>query len=816
VRTLLQDFRYACRLAAKSPGFTLVAALTLAVGIAANTTVFSWIDTVLLRPIPGASAPSELASFETLTPNGEFITTSYLDYRDYRDHLKLLSGLAVAQPRPLSIGADEHSERVWGELVSGNYFAVLGVRPPLGRPFSREEYGDKQGAYPVAVISQSLWQRHFSGDPHVIGRTLRVNRQQITIVGVAPAEFRGSVPGLTFEIWIPAMMGAQLNVMPDWMMNDRQTRSFMGIARLRPGVTLPQARAEMAALAKQMAVANADTNEGISATLLPVWKGHFGAQSLLLQPLRILMFLGAIVLLIVCANVANLLLARGATRRKEFSLRMSLGAGRMRLIRQLLSESILLAGLGALFGVPLALWMGNTLGYLLPPGVLPVVLNMQMNGDVLAFTVLVCVLACVISGVAPALQATRVELNEALNEGGRSGTTGAHSQRMRRTLVASEVALALVAIIGAGLFARSFQLARRINPGFDAQHVAVSHLYLSTSGYSVPQRKQFCRSLADRLRSQPGILSAAYADMVPMGFDTGPWEDLRILDYTPGRSENMKIYRNLVSPGYFDLLRIPLLQGRDFTEHDDEKSAPVMVVNQTFARRFLAGRNPIGYRVHGWGKWFTIVGVVRDSKYHTPNEAPMPYFYVPFLQVYREDLAIAFYVRTAADPTQALPLVRREIRSMDPGVGLFESMPLTEFMGASLFAQKVAASFLSALGAIALVLAAVGLYSVMAFSVSQRTQEIGIRLALGARPADVLGLILRQGLLLTGLGLAAGVAASLAITRLASGLLIGVSATDPLIFIAAAMFLTAVAAMASLIPAYRATRVDPNTALRCQ
>ncbi|HZU23922.1 MAG TPA: ABC transporter permease [Bryobacteraceae bacterium] len=816
MKTLLQDLRYACRLAVKSPGFTLIAALTLAVGIAANTTVFSWIDTILLRPIPGVSAPSELASFETLTPSGEFITTSYLDFRDYRDNLKLLAGLAAAQPRPLSVGPDERPERVWGELVSGNYFAVLGVRPVLGRAFSREEYGDKQGGYPVAVISTSLWRRDFNSDPRVIGKILRVNRQQLTVVGVAPEEFRGTIPGLQFEVWIPAMMGAQLNVMPDWMMKDRQTRSFLCVARLKPGVTLPQARAEIAGLAERMATAYADTNTGISATVLPIWKSHFGAQTLLLKPLQILMFLGGVVLLIVCANVANLLLARGAARRKEFSLRMSLGARRGRLVRQLLSESVLLASLGAAFGVPLAMWMRSALGYLVPPGILPIVLDNELNGDILAFTVIICVLACVISGIAPALSATRVELNEALNEGGRSGTAGSQSQRMRRLLVASEVALALVATIGAALFARSFHLARRLNPGFDAQHVIVSHLYLSTAGYSLPQRKEFCRRLADRLEAQPGIVSAVYADMIPLGFDTGPWEDLRIQGYTPGRSENMKIYRNVVSPGYFGLLRIPILDGRDFTAHDDEKSTPVMIVNQTFAKRFVAGRNPIGYKVHGWGKWFTIVGLVRDSKYHTPNEAPKPYFYVPFRQVYREDLAIAIYARTSGDAAQAVPILRREIQALDPAVGVFDAMPLTEFIETSLFPQKVAASLLSVLGAIALVLAAVGLYSVMAFMVSQRTQEIGIRLALGARATDVLGMVLRQGLMLTGVGLLAGVAAAFAVTRLASSLLIGVSATDPLIFGSGVLFLTAVAVVAALVPAYRATRVDPNTALRCQ
>jgi len=803
-------------MALKSPGFTLVAVLTLAIGIAANTTVFSWIDTVLLRPIPGVADGKRLAAFETVTPDGKFITTSYLDYRDYRDHLTLLAGLAAATPSSLSIGEEDHAERVWGELVSGNYFAVLGVKPIAGRFFSPDEYGDKQGGYPVAVISYGLWNRLFHRDPSVIGKTVRVNRQQLTIIGVAPPEFRGILPGLTFEIWAPVMMATQLNVMPDWMVRDRQTRNMVGIARLKPGVTMPQAQAEVTGLARVMAKSDADTNEGIGAALLPVWRGHFGAQGVLVAPLEILMAVCGVVLLIVCANVANLLLARATARQKEFSVRMSLGAGRLRLIRQLLTESLVLAALGALASVPLMAFMGQSIGYLVPPSEFPVALNIQMNGDILLFTILVCGLACVVSGMAPALNTMRADINEVLKEGGRSGATGGRSQRMRGLLVIAEVALALVAIIGAGLFARSFQVARQINPGFDPQNVLVSNLNLSTAGYSVPARKLFCRRLRERLASAPGVVSAGYADMIPLGFDTGPWEDLRVDGYVPALSENMKIYRNVVAPGYFDLLRIPMLDGRDFTEQDDEKSQPVMIVNETFVQHFFGGRNAIGRRVHGWGDWFTIVGVVKNSKYHLPNEAPQPYFYVPFRQIYRADLRIAFYVRTAGGPSQALEAMRREVRSMDPSVGVFDAMQLTEYIGASLFPQKIAASLLTILGVIALVLAAVGLYSLMAYSITQRTHEIGIRMALGAQPVDVLGLVVREGMGLTLAGLMAGVAVALAVTRLASGLLVNVSATDPLIFGGAALFLAAVALAASYLPARRATRIDPNDALRCQ
>ena len=760
-----------------------MAILTLAIGIAANTTVFSWIDAVLLRPIPAASNPAQLAAFETLTPDREFITTSYADYRDYRDHLTLLSGLALAQPRAFSIGRADGGERVWGELVSGDYFAVLGVNPVAGRIFSPDEYGDKQGGYPVAVISYGLWQRRFNAAPSAIGSTIRVNRQELTIIGVAPAEFRGSISGLAFEIWIPAMMAPQLNLMPDWMLRDRKTRSFMAIARLKPGVSLDQAAAEITSVGQQLAKMYPRTNQGMSAIVLPLWQAHFGAQSLLLGPLRILMAVGAVVLLIVCANVANLLLARSAARQREFSIRIAIGAGRARLVRQLLAESLLLAFAGGVAAAPLAMWMSQSLGYLVPSGTLPIAFDVRLNADILGFAILVCLIACVVSGVAPALHASRLDLNESLNEGGRSGTAGQRSLRIRAALVVSEVALALVAIIGAGLFAKSFQMARRINPGFDANHVLVSHLYLSTFGYKVPERKLFCRRLRERLESQPAVIAATYADIIPLGFDRS-WEDLDIEGYVPRASENMKIYRNVVAPSYFDLMKIPLVDGRDFTEHDDEKSLPVMIITQTFAQRFFAGRNPIGHRVRGWGSWFTIVGVARDSKYQTPNESPQPYFYVPFRQVYREDLTIALFVRVAGDPQQAIPTVRREVRSMDPNVDVFDAMPLTEHIGAALFPHKVAAALLGALGVIALVLAAAGLYSVMAYSITQRVHEIGIRMALGARRLDVLALVVRQGMTLAGAGLAAGAIAAFAMTRLTASLLVNVSATDPIIFLA--------------------------------
>jgi putative ABC transport system permease protein len=811
--TLIQDFRYGLRVLVKNPGFTAIAVLTLAIGIGASTTVFSWIDGVLLRPLPGVEKADQLASFELTAPNGEYVMASYPDYIDYRDHLKQLSGLAVTQVTPLSVGEEDHAQQVWGELVSGNYFAVLGVKPVLGRAFLPDEYGDAPGAYPVAVISNRLWRTRFSSDPQILDKTIRVNRHELTVVGVAPPEFRGAVAGLAFDLWVPYMMHPQLQGVGEWMLRDRGTRQLVGIARLKPGVTLDEAGAEIAELSRYMSKANSE-DRGISATVLPIWKSHFGAQSLLLEPLEILMVVGFVILLIVCANVANLLLVRFTARQREFSVRLALGAGRARLARQVLTESLVLASAGALAGVGLTMWMGKSLQYLLPPSHFPFALDIQVNSHMLAFTVLVCVIAALLSGVAPAVQVARGDLNDNLKEGGRSGTAGAKSHRLRGLLVVSELSLALVALVCAGLLVRSFDATRRINPEFDPNHVLLSRFFISTSGYDLDQRKQFCVRLRQKLETSPGVTDVAYSDVEPLGLLSSWWEDLSIEGYVPAPSENMKIFRSVVSPGYLHLMRIPLLDGRDFTEQDDLNTQPVMIVNQTFAQRYFAKGNPIGRKVHGWGQWFTVVGVAKDSKYNELTEAQLPFFYVPFRQIYRADMGLTFYVRTSSEARDAVGILQREVHEVDPSVTIVDAMPMAEHIGETLYVERTAASLLSLLGALGLLLAAVGLYSVMAYTVAQRTHEIGIRMALGARRGDVLRMVVRQGMVVSLTGVGIGLACAFVSTRLLSGFLYGVRPTDPLTFTGVALILTAVALLASYIPARRATKVDPMVALR--
>ena len=830
LENLVRDLRYGLRMMQRNPAVTIVAVLTLACGIAASATVFTWIDAALLQPLGGVADPNRLVTLETVTSNGEMITTSYLDFVDFRDHLKLFDGIAVTRPAAFSVGQDDHAERVWGELVSGNFFAVLGVKPEVGRLFLRSEFGDAAGAYPVAVISDRFWRSHYAADPSIVGKTIRINQHQLTVVGVAAPAFRGSMPVAWFDVWVPYMEQPMLNGVQPWMLRDRHTRNMLGIARLKPGVTAEQARLELKTLADRMAVLNADVSAGLSATIIPLWKSPQGPQGILLGPLRILSAICVLVLLIVCANVANLLLARATVREKEFGARLALGATRTRIVRQVLTECLMLTGAGAVIGLAAAPFLGHALRYLMPPGPISQLISMDTrpNLAVLGFTAGVCVLCALAAGMVPAMHVSRIALSTTLNAGGRSGAAGRQRNRMRSTLVAAEVAMALVTLVGAGLFARGFQQTLHIDPGFDPDHVLVNQFYLSTNGYNLFQRREFCRRLAENMQSGPGVTDVAYSDGVPLSFEPSWWEELKIDGYTPQPEENMSIYRNVISPGYLPLMHIPILDGRNFTEQDNENGPLVMIVNQAFAQHFFAGRNPIGHTVHGWGRWFRVVGVARDSKYHYLSEPAPPYFYVPFRQIYREDMNLAFYVRTRGDPEWVLPALRAQTRALDPNVTVFDAAPLKEYIGASLYPQKVAASLMTIMGALALLLAAVGLYSAMAYSVAQRTQEIGVRMALGARPGLVLLMVVRQGLALTAIGLVAGAGLAWFLARLAANVsstnsamganqkVLQDNAADPLIYGAAILFLSAIAALAAYFPARRAASVEPMEALRTE
>ncbi|MFB3776585.1 MAG: ABC transporter permease [Bryobacteraceae bacterium] len=805
------------RVLQRSPWFTVVVVLTLGLGIAVNTAVFSWIDTVLLRPFPGVGDPGRLALIETVTPAGEYlVNTSYLDYLDYRDKLKLVAGVALGRFTPLSVGADGKTSRAWAELVSANYFDLLQVKPLLGRTFLPEEVREEGGA-PVAVLSYGMWRSRFGGDSNVLGKKLRLNRHDFTIIGVAPQDFRGTTAGVLYDVWLPSTMATAMGT-GTGTLRYRGTRDQTStVVRLKPGVTIEQARAEVDALGKRLADLYPATNRGIDLTVTPLWQGHLGAQGMLLQPLRVLMALSVLLLLVVCANVANLMLARAVSRRKEFGVRLALGAGRPRLAVQLMIETLLLAAGGVVVGIVLVLWIGQSLLSLIPIKDVPLDLGGRVNLPTFGFTLLCAVAATLLSGAVPALFAARSGLSESLKASGRGGDADSGSHRLRALLVVSEMAMVMVALIGAGLFYRSFRNASGIEPGFDRTNTLVAQFYLSNAGYSAVEQHDFCRNLRARLESKPGVIGVTYSDVTPMSTASGtgstPWHDISVDGYSPAPGEQMMIHRATVAPDYFNLLRIPLLEGREFTELDSPDAPNVIIVNETFARRFFRGENPIGRKIRCERRQMTVVGLVKDSKYHTPIERPTPFFYIPFRQWFAPGLNFSIFVKTAGDPSLMIPVLRQEALSLNQDA-LFSARLLSEATAGSLFAQRAAASLLGVLGAIAILLAAVGLYSVMSYAVSQRTREIGIRMALGAKPGDVLRQVLVQGLLLVIPGLLAGGFLALAAARVVKGLLVNVSSSDPLTFLAAAVFLAVVATMASFLPAQRAMRVDPMVTLR--
>jgi predicted permease len=814
MRRLYEDLRYAFRVLRGSPGFTAVAVITLALGIAANATVFGWIDAVLLHPFPGVTAGKQLLELETVYPTGEYSTTSYRDYRDYRDRLKSFSGLAASLFNPFTVGPVASPRRVFGEYVSGNYFTVLGVKTLRGRAFLPSEFADTAGAFPLTVISYQLWQSLLHGDPNAVGRTIRVNRYELTVIGVTPPEFRGTMPGMTIDMWIPIAMGPQLNGQGNWLLDSRTARQVWITGRLNPGVSIEQANAEVDACSRHMAEESPNTSKGYHEIVLPVWKAHFGVQVILLAPLRILMAVCLVLFLIVGANLANLQLARATARRKELSVRMALGATGGRLMRQLLTESLLLAALGALVGIPIASWLGRSLLWLMPPVGFPLQFDFSLNADTLGFTVLLCCAGTLVTGLALAIHPVRGGMLDALKEGGRGGTSGVGQNRTRSLLVVSEVALALVALVGTALAMRSFQAACTIHPGFDAHNVLFAKYHLDTFAPDEESRMQFCLRLRDRIGALPGISAVSFSDDVPLELGTRSVSEITVEGYVPAANEQMRVAGGMVAPHYFDVLRIPLMEGRDFTELDDGDHAPVVVVNHAFAQRYYKGGNPVGRRIRADGYWVTIIGEVADSKYRRLMEPQTPYLFTPYRQTHGSQFWMAFFIRTEGPSNGFIRAIQREATAIDANAGVSEIVPFEDEIAGAVYAQKVAAALLGVLGAVSLLLAALGIYSVLAFSVSQRQHEFGIRLALGAKPWDVVGLVLRRGLALTAAGIALGIVISLFAAQATAGLWVGVNSDDPAALVGSALFLSVVALLASYLPARRATQVDPMITLR--
>lgn len=815
MRSFLEDLLFGARLLRQNPGFTLIAVVTLALGIGVNTTVFSWIDNVLLRPFPGVAQPDRLALLETHFAGGPAQSQiSFIDYLDYRDNLKQASAIAIARHTPLSLGADGRPRRAWGELVSSNYFDVLGVRPILGRGFTAAESSAQPGASPVVVLSYALWHEMFHNDPGVIGRTLRVNRHELTIVGVAPPGFHGTMAGLDYELWAPINL-APLMGTGSGTLTYRATRDLtLMAARLKPGATVEQLNAEADALSQRLAAAYPRTNRCISTSAVPLSQGASGAQMLLRTPLQILAAAAVLMLLLVCANVANLLLARGLGRQRELAVRLALGARPARIVRQLLTETALLGVGGAVLGCVLAAWMSQSLGALLPPLDVPLRLNMELDARALSFTVLVTLAATFACGLLPAVMSARGSLREAAGNGARLGGSR-QTHALRGALVVTEVALASIALVGAGLFLRSFRNATQLDPGFDERGVTVSSYYLSASGYTGPEQREFCRQLRARMETVPGVVAVNYSDQVPLSAGPMPVHELKIPGYAARPDEDMHVQRMFVAPGFPALMGIRLLEGRDFTEADEPGKPRVITVNQSFARRYFGNSPAIGHSVTVENAPMTVVGVVADSKYNRLTEPATPFFYAPFRQNFAPGLNFNVYIKAAGNPVGIAEALRRESLALNRDA-VFSTTTLAQATMLSLYPLRVAATLMSVLGLVALALAALGLYGVLSYAVRQRTRELGIRIAVGAAPVQLLRLVLTQGLTLAVTGLAVGLAGAAALARLAGSMLVHIGAHDTAVYGVTALFLITVALLATLAPARRAVRIDPIEALRSE
>ncbi len=812
--SLLKDLKFAVRRLMKSPGFTFIAVLSLALGIGANTAIFSLVNTVVFRSLP-VDNPEEVFSLGVYGKNDRAETFSYPNFVDFRDRNEVLSNIAVHRFAPVSLSRDGNNERVWSYLVSGEYFDMLGVKAHRGRLMTPQDNLNKL-AHPVAVISYACWENRFGADPSVVGKEILINGRKFVIIGVTPDGFRGTEIIYTPEIWVPMMMLSWIEPGADWL-DRRGTMNIFATGRLKPGVTKEKAEASLNLLASQLGKEYPQTNEGQTIRLIPPGFIVGFIRDGIVQFSAVLMATVGLVLLIACTNLASLLLARATDRRKEIAIRLAIGAGRGRLIRQLLTESILLAMIGGLVGIFLATWIIDLVVAFKPPVDFPLTFDLQIDWRVMVFALLISALTGVIFGLIPALQATRPELIPALKDETRTG--GYRRSFLRSGLVVAQIALSLVLLIASGLVLRALQQVQTLNPGFRIDHGLVMSLNTALQGYDRDQGEQFNRQLLDRVGSLPGIENVSYTDWFPLTLNISQ-DDIYIEGRPAERGADVpSSYGSRIGPNYFATMGTKLLAGRDFNETDTRDSTPVAIVNEAFARRFFGGADPVqsatGKRFSSSGPdgpFIQIVGVASDGKYFNIGEAPSPFTYIPHVQQYTNDLTLI--VRTKSEPKMMIGAIRGVFQQLDPNLPVYDIMTMEEHMGFSLFPARVAATLLAAFGLLALTLAAIGIYGVMAYSVSQRTREIGVRMALGAQQRDVLRLLLRHGILLAIIGLGLGLAISLAVTRLMSNVLYGVSATDLTAYLGVSLFLLIIVLIAIFIPARRASQVDPMIALR--
>jgi putative ABC transport system permease protein len=821
METLWQDIRFAARLLTKSPAFSTLAVLTLALGIGANSAIFSLVNAVLLRPLAGVASPDQLVSFEHVQRARNYYNFSYPDYRDYHNHSQSFSDIAAHVATPLSF-TGEVTERLRGDVVSGNYFSVLGAKAALGRLLQPED-DLTVGAHPVAVLGHGFWQRAFGSDPNALGQTIKLNGHDFTVAGVAAEDFAGTSTGASIDVWLPMAMQPQaIPRMSPGILEDRSAGWISVFGRLGPGIRLEQAQAEIATIASRIEQAYPETNSGRGAALAAGIGLSSPDRASFRQFLGLLLAAVALLLLIACGNVANLLMLRAASRRREIAVRLALGASRSRLVRQLLTEGVMLSLIAGVLGLLLAPWTADLILTFQQPafGLRGQALGPDLG--VLGFTLALSLLTGILFGLVPALQASKTNLVISLKDGASSGNL--RKSRLQSLLVVSQVALSLVLLVGAGLAVRTMQKILAIDRGFDIDSRLLLSLDLSIQGYSQEAGSSFYEQLIKRLETIPGVKSASFAKTVP----PNDWSD-RMSVFYEGQEPPQEMLRgnqelgvrtdvNRVAPRYFQTLGIPLLRGRDFTEADKGGAPAVAIINEKLAEKLWPGESALGKRLAAPAlngpplPAVEIVGIARDTRYRTLLADAPPILYFPVLQAY--DGRTTLVVHTTGDGAGLAQTIRGEVAAIDRNLPLFAVKSMSEQVAATLWQQRMAAGLIGLFGALALVLAAVGLYGIVSHSVAGRTREIGIRMALGANRTNIVGLIVRQALALALAGVSVGVVAALVLTRLMTGLLYEVRAADPTTFAVAAMLLIAVSLLASFTPARRATRVDPTVALR--
>ena len=814
MQTLLQDLRFGFRMLRRSPGFSILAVLCLTLGIGTNAAVLSWIEGILIRPYPLVPHQDRMFALIGTTRgvpghNG----LSYPDFVDFKKSSTLFESFIIDRITGTTLSVGDRAERALVGIVSANYFDALGVRPILGRGFRPEE-ATGRNAHPVTVIAYRTWRDRYNFDPNIIGRTQYLNGVQHTIIGVAPERFHGTFVGYSFNFWVPTSMQETFDT-TGYKLEDRGARWIEGYAILKSGVSRQQAQAELNSISQRLEKDFSDTNRGHENQLVPLWKTPFNGAGNMSSTLAITMAVVFLVLLIACANVGNLLLARSLLRRHEMTMRLALGAGRRRLVRQLVTEGLLLSLIAAAGGIAVAYWCRNALVLAFPPPLPGTVIDYpgQIDWRVLVVSAGICMASTLLFALVPAIRASDIDLSNALKAEAGGVLGGSTRSRLRSVLVLVQVSLSFILLAGTGLLLQSLIKMRNASPGFNTNVVA-SVVDLFSAGYNLDRAKIFHTQLLDRVRTLPGVESVALTRVIPFSYNVFSSAPIEVDGYQPPPNEQPTVEYIEVTEDYFATLGIPLVSGREFMRTDDEKAPPLAIINETMAAKYWPGNDAVGQRLKVKDRWLQIVGIAKNSNYHSKTEAPVPFFYVPLRQNFRVQNSLL--IRTRETQGAMMKALAREVHALDPNLAPLITDRLQDQIDEISYSQRLAVTLVAIFGAMALFLAAIGLYAVVSYTVSQGTRELGLRMALGADAKDLMRLVMSRGLLLTASGIAIGAIAAIVLTRLMGDLLYKISPHDPLAFGMAFAVIAIASLAACFLPAWRATRIDPVLALREQ